>query len=126
MPTLQIEHHSNEIRMNSKLNYIVNWPELARQANWSAAGLAKTCGISVRTLHRHFIRTMGTNTRMWLAQQRQIEAQKLLHIGASVKETACKVGYKQQSNFTRQFKKQLGTCPSFRLSSDVPDLNVCK
>jgi len=49
--------------MKKRLQQIQDWPELARQAQWSASALAKHCGVSVRTLHRHFRRHMGKNTR---------------------------------------------------------------
>jgi transcriptional regulator GlxA family with amidase domain len=101
------------IGMNtSRLKHIQNWPELARQTQWSASALAKQCGVSVRTLHRHFLRHMGKNTRNWLDEQRQRNAHELLCDGSSVKETAACLGYKQQSNFTRHYKHQTGICPS--------------
>ncbi len=101
-----------EVRMNTKLNHVHNWPELARQAQWSASALAKLCGVSARTLHRHFLKQMGMTTRTWLARQRQHNAVELLRDGSSVKETASCLGYKQPTNFTRQYKKQTGICPS--------------
>ena len=41
---------------NSRLKHIQNWPEWARVANWSAATLAQNCGVSLRTLERHFLK----------------------------------------------------------------------
>jgi AraC-like DNA-binding protein len=96
----------------TRLKHIQNWPELARQAKWSAAALAKLCGVSVRTLHRHFLQQMGRNTKTWLDEQRRHDAHELLCDGSSVKETADCLGYKQQSNFTRRYKNQTGICPS--------------
>jgi AraC-like DNA-binding protein len=98
--------------MNSKLNHIQNWPEFAQQANWSAAALAKRCDISVRTLHRYFLKQMGKNTKIWLAEQRQHNAIGLICNGSSIKETAACLGYKQQSSLSRKYKKHFGICPS--------------
>ena len=95
-----------------KLKHIQNWPELARQAKWSASALAKLCGVSVRTLHRHFLQQMSKNTKTWLDEQRVHNAHELLCNGSSVKETAACLGYMQQSNFTRHYKQQRGICPS--------------
>lgn len=67
--------------MNARLHHIQNWLELARETNWSAAALAKKCGVSVRTLHRHFLKQMGKNTKTWLAEHRQRHALELLHDG---------------------------------------------
>jgi transcriptional regulator GlxA family with amidase domain len=46
-------------RMNTCLHCIQNWLELAQQANWSAATLAKMCGVPVRTLERYFHQANG-------------------------------------------------------------------
>ena len=100
--------------MNTRLNHIQNWLELAQQANWSAAVLAKKCGVSVRTLHRHFLKQMGKNTKSWLAEQRQCHALELLRDGSSIKETSSCLGYKQPSNFTRKYKHHWGICPSLQ------------
>lgn len=98
--------------MTTKLQNIHNWPELARQAQWSASALAKHCGVSVRTLHRHFLRHLGKNTRTWLDEQRQRTAHELLCDGSSGKETSACLGYKQQSSFSRHYKHKTGHCPS--------------
>jgi len=103
--------------MNIKLKEIQNWPELARQANWSAAALAKLCGVSTNTLRRYFIRQMGKTTATWLTEQRQHQAILLLRDGSSIKETASCLGYKQQTNFTRKFKEFWGSCPSLQSTS---------
>ena len=114
MSALQNGYYLEGTGMNLKLNHIENWPELARQANWSAAALANRCGVSVRTLHRHFLKHMGKNTKVWLAEQRQHQAIELLRDGSTVKETAFCLGYKQPTNFTRKFKKYWGVCPSLQ------------
>ena len=100
--------------MSRRLQHIQNWPELARQANWSVAALAKSCGISKDTLRRHFLQHFGKSPGAWLAEQRQNEAIRLLRDGSSIKETAACLGYKQQTNFTRKFKEFWGTPPSLQ------------
>jgi transcriptional regulator GlxA family with amidase domain len=100
--------------MNTRLNHIQNWPELARQAKWSAAALAKKCGVSVRTLHRFFLEQMGKNSKNWLAEQRQRQAFELLRDGSSIKETAYCLGYRQSTNFSRGYKNHWGIRPSLQ------------
>ena len=97
---------------NSRLKNIQAWPALARQANWSAAALAKHFGVSKDTLRRHFLLHFGQTPKAWLAEQRQQQAIELLQAHSSIKETAACLGYKQQTNFTRQFKEYWGVCPS--------------
>jgi transcriptional regulator GlxA family with amidase domain len=106
--------------MNTKLKDIKNWPELAQQAKWSAADLAKHCNVSVRTLHRHFLKHQGKNPKTWLAEQRQLNARELLCGGSSVKEVAVCLGYKQPENFTRHYKSQTGICPSVQTGVNAP------
>jgi len=98
--------------LNTRLNQIQNWPELARQTSWSATTLAKLCGVSRDTLRRHFLQHFGKTPKVWLADQRQQQAMELLRDGSSIKETAACLGYKQQTNFTRKFKEHWGACPS--------------
>jgi AraC-like DNA-binding protein len=98
--------------MNTKMKHIQNWPELAKEANWRAAALAKKCGVSVRTLERHFLKEMGKSPTAWIAEQRrQLEAELLLD-GSMVKEVAERLGYKNQHHFSREFKRRHGHPPS--------------
>jgi methylphosphotriester-DNA--protein-cysteine methyltransferase len=97
--------------MNLKLKHIKNWSELAQQANWSAAALAEKCSVSGDTLRRHFLKHMDKPPKVWLAEQRQNQAIELLRSGSSIKETTACMGYQQQTNFTRMFKKYWGACP---------------
>jgi len=103
--------------MNTKLNHIQNWPERARDTNWSASALARKCGVSVRTLERYFLKRMGKNPKAWLAEQRQHQAIELLRDGSSVKETAATLGYKHSNHFSREFKKCWGHNPASLISA---------
>ena len=100
--------------MNTKLNHVKNWLELARQVNWSASALARKCCISERTLRRFFLKNMGKCLKAWLIDERQKLAIELLSDGSSVKETASYLGYKQPTNFTRKYKSHWGICPSLQ------------
>lgn len=128
MPALQNGYHSEGVNMNTRLNHVQDWLELARQANWSTAALAEKCGVSVRTLHRHFLKKMGKNTKTWLAEQRQRNALELLCRGSSIKETASCLGYKHPSNFARKYKNHWGICPSLQthIFSPAQTANVRK
>lgn len=98
--------------MNTKLKHVQNLPELARQANWSAAQLAKMCGVSRRTLARSFKKQFAKSPKIWITEQRQKQAVKLLRDGFCVKETAAELGYNCAHNFSRDFKKHWGYCPT--------------
>jgi AraC-like DNA-binding protein len=95
-----------------RLKDIQNWPERARAAKWSAATLARNCGVSVRTLHLYFLQQAGKNTKAWLAELRLQCAIELMRAGSSIKATSITLGYKNHSSFTRKFKAERGICPT--------------
>jgi len=122
LPALQHDRHPEATNMNSKLNHIENWPELASQANWSASALAKKCGVSVRTLETHFLEKFGNCPRTWMAEKRQRLAIELLEAGCNVKETAAKLGYAHASTFCNKFpglrKKAMQTAQAGRFCAN--------
>jgi AraC-like DNA-binding protein len=99
--------------MNNKLQGIQNWPQLAHQANWSVAELAKQCEVSKDSLRRHFFKLFGKPPGDWLAEERNYQALELLRDGFSIKKTSTFLGYKHQRNFSRKFKMYWGICPTF-------------
>ena len=103
--------------MNTRLNHIQNWIELVEETNWSVAALAKKCHVSVRTLERHFLKTMGQNPKSWLKQVRQKRATILLQRGFSVKEIASRLGYKHAQHFSREYKWYWGYSPTTPIST---------
>jgi len=98
--------------MNSELNHIQNWTDLAKETNWSASALATKCGVSVRTLERHFLRQTGKSPKTWLTDERMRRAAELLQDDSSVKEVATRLGFTNQQHFSREFKRQKGCPPS--------------
>jgi transcriptional regulator GlxA family with amidase domain len=107
--------------MNSKLNHIQNWPELAKETNWSAAKLAKLCGVSVRTLRRHMLKESGETTKSWLAEERRHHMLQLVRDGAPLKTVSSTLGFKHPTNFSRYFKNSFGVCPSHQLPPSNPN-----
>jgi AraC-like DNA-binding protein len=91
------------------LNDIENWPEMGQKANWSAATLARNCGVSIRTLQRFFTKEMGKSPQKWLRRCRLKLAEEKLQ-QSTIKIVASELGYKQPNHFSREFKRQYG-CP---------------
>src|ERR1700722_19707743 len=89
--------------MNSSLRYVLSSPELAHETHWSTILLARKCGVSVRTLQRHFLKHIRVSPRAWMAEQRQREAVKMLQAGHTVRK--------------RQAILDSSTRPTFRESS---------
>lgn len=105
--------------VNAKLNHIQNWPELARQANWSTVKLAERCSVSISTLKRYFTNNMGKTPKKWLLEDRQQHAVKAIQSGFSVKEAACQLGYKYPGQFSREFRRFWGHCPTSAMSAHL-------
>jgi AraC-like DNA-binding protein len=105
--------------MSIKLKNIRDWPELAKQAQWSATELAGLCAVSTTTLRRYFWSATGKSAGQWLAEERQRQALALLRDGSSIKEIASCLGYKKQTNFTRKFKEYWGICPTTARNAQV-------
>lgn len=87
------------------------WEELAASAEFGVSRMAKLCGISTRTLQRHFKQRHGMNVSDWLKTVRLNEARILLSTAGAVKEVAYTLHYKQASHFAREFKLRFGVCP---------------
>ncbi len=98
--------------MNSRLNRIKNWVELAEGANYSPKELASRCGVSLRHLERFFNATRSQLPHQYLNECRQRKAWELVCAGGLVKQVAAQLGYKQAAHFSREFKRYHGTSPA--------------
>lgn len=101
-----------------------DWGLLAAQAGWSVKKLAKLCNMSVRTLERHFIKTIGKTPKIYLLDHRQKRGLELLQDGLSVKEIALQLGYRHTQHFSRAYKRIWGACPAVHRSLAVSQ--VCE
>jgi AraC-like DNA-binding protein len=90
--------------MSKRLNHIKNWSELAQEVKWQTVALAKRCGVSVRTLERHFRQMFAETPKAWLAEKRHENAIRLINNGATIKEAAACLGYNYPTNLTRKLK----------------------
>ena len=90
----------------------LTWADLARQANYRPQKVAALCCVSFRTIQRHFRKHYQKTFTCWLEQHRMGEAHRRVLHGDSLKEICFDLGYKQQSHFTRVFKKHFGIPPS--------------
>lgn len=107
--------------MNTRLNRIPSWLDVGQEANWSVIALAKKSGVSVRTLERYFCEKLGRPPKIWLVEERQRQAIKLVIQGLSIKQIATRLGYRYAHHFSRDFKAFWGFCPSTKAISDMRD-----
>lgn len=85
---------------------------LARKAGYRPQSLALLCSVSLRQLERYLKAVYRQTPVAWLRSLRLEDARLLLANGQTVKATAYALGYRQISHFSREFKRQVGVCPT--------------
>jgi AraC-like DNA-binding protein len=73
--------------------------------------LASLTRLSAYHLNRSFCRKIGMPPHEYQVQVRIMQAKSLLRHGRSIAETASRVGFADQSHFTRHFKRSVGVTP---------------
>jgi AraC-like DNA-binding protein len=97
--------------MSKRLERIKDWKELAVDCGFQLEVMAKRCGVSERTLRRHFQRQFSINPKTWVDRKRAGIAAEHLRNGDSVKTTAADLQFTQRSQFSKFFKRVSGTAP---------------
>jgi AraC-like DNA-binding protein len=90
--------------------------EIVLTCGYDAHRISRHLGISVRHLQRWFSTHMACTPCVWLVEQRLQRARYLLGASSSVKEVAYSLGFKQLSQFSRDFKRRFGHQPSIELA----------
>lgn len=78
----------------------------------TVSGIAKEAGVTPDYLSRQFRTLTGVGVQEYLRRYRFAKATELLTAGEGVGEVAFKVGFASLSNFSREFKKEMGVAPS--------------
>ncbi|WP_336792431.1 helix-turn-helix domain-containing protein [Gordonia malaquae] len=74
--------------------------------------LARTHGMSVRTIQRRFVAETGAGYSRWLLQARLLESVRLLDQGRSIGWIASRVGFADATAYSRAFRRVFGQKPS--------------
>ena len=85
---------------------------------WRLCDLASACGVSPRTLQKHFIRFLGRAPRTFLRQLRFERARRELLGGcehASVTDIATRCGFAHLGRFATDYHRRYGESPSATL-----------
>lgn len=85
-----------------------SWMLLARKSGFRPASMAANAGLSVAHLRRLCRENFGDSFSIWLKNERMAAARHLLAETGSVKETSATLGYRQLSQFSREFRHAHG------------------
>src|ERR1035437_9111987 len=96
----------------SRLDYIQDWPTLARKCGYRTTTLANRCGVSSRQLQRYFKVALGVAPHEWMRGLRLQRALPLIRRKRGLEGVARQLGYKDHAQFTHAFKDHFGICPS--------------
>jgi AraC-like DNA-binding protein len=99
-------------RQNTYALYAKTYLETAYMRQVSIQEIADTLHIDRRYLTILFRETYGKPTQAYLMQLRLEQARNFLNQGFGVAEAASMSGFSDLSNFSRQYKRTFGICPS--------------
>jgi transcriptional regulator GlxA family with amidase domain len=85
---------------------------LASACNYDSQQLASHLGVSQRQLQRLFKAQLKRTPHGWLREQRLLAARRMLESSRSVKQVAYALGFTQDSQFCRDYKRTFGHSPS--------------
>jgi AraC family transcriptional regulator len=91
--------------MSSRLDHIANWEALAAHCGYCLEVMARECRISRQHLRRYFLDQFQTSPKEWLDDLRWREAARRLARGDQPKAVSIELHFKQQSHFTKFFKR---------------------
>ncbi len=103
------ERNLDELIFDKAMRIIEQSPEKFH----NCVELAKLCGTSINTLQRQFRKATGLPVKKWLMHKKmEYAAQLLTHSGATIKETADRLGFADRYHFSKTFKQYFGIGPA--------------
>lgn len=79
---------------------------------WNVNLLAASLGVGHRTFTRLTEESIGITAKVWLRQIRIVRSQHLLREGHKIERVSCMLGFRHKADFTHEFHKLVGVCPS--------------
>jgi AraC-like DNA-binding protein len=98
--------------MSKRLNRVTDWNAVAIDCKFQTGKMAVKCGVSGRTLRRHFLEVFGISLKAWVDCKRASIAAEHLVRGDLVKTTAAELDFSQRSQFSKFFKRVKGSSPT--------------
>jgi AraC-like DNA-binding protein len=84
---------------------------------WKVGRLCKALGMERRTFARVMERSLGITGKKWLCQLRVVAACHLLR-GGKITSVASRLGFRDDSDFSFEFRRQMGVSPSAFVKSE--------
>jgi len=97
--------------------------DVALECRYSARRLAQRIGVSQRKLQRLFRAELACTPGHWLRSQRMQAARVMLESSSTVKEVAYSLGFRNESQFCRDFKQAFGCSPATKLAQRHSELH---
>jgi AraC-like DNA-binding protein len=97
--------------MASRLDRIADWKSVVVTCDFQLRKMAKTCGVSERTLRRYFLKHFGVRAKEWRDARRLEMAFRGLVCGDQVKAASSELKFKHPENFSAFVKRQTGRPP---------------
>lgn len=82
------------------------------QSGWRVNALCASLNIAPRTLNRLVEEGLGITGSQWMREHRIVAACHLLREGVKMEKLAVRLGFSNNANFTREFRKLIGVSPS--------------
>ena len=82
------------------------------RSEWRVSALCALLKIAPRTFNRLVEEGLGTSGSQWLREYRIVAASYLLREGVKMEALAVRLGFSNNANFTREFRKLIGVSPS--------------
>ena len=96
--------------MSSRLERILDWEALSKDAGYDPVTMAALCPISLRQLERFFQLHFRKSPRSWMLELRCRRARELIERGFSSKAVAQDLNFANESHLCHAFNKVYG-CP---------------
>jgi AraC-like DNA-binding protein len=78
---------------------------LMRKCGWNSGELSALVGLSKRTFYRVIEESLGVPSKRWLREHRMVAARNLLRDGSKVLVVARQLGFRDECDFIREFKR---------------------
>lgn len=93
--------------------------KLVGQSHWNVNALSEMLGLTPREFRIYFERSFGIIPKKWLRHERISTAMHLLREGEKIEVVSLKLGFKDASDFSKEFRALVHVTPSYYVRSEL-------